>query len=297
MAEHNPFPGENNTGHVWDENLRELNNNPPSWWMIGFWASVIWWVGYGVLYPMWPMGQQPTKGILGWTQIGEYKDGLKEVDAVRAQHEQKVKSLDAAAVLADPGLRQYAQARGKVLFGDYCAACHGSGGQGNPGYPILADDDWLYGGGIAKISETITLGRQGAMPAHVGTLTEQEIDQLAHMVVSQSGQEGRRTGSRALSEQGLRGLPRAKRRRRSGYPAGRYGDDGWGGQPPRWYLAFPTGRVRECQADHRQRGEPGGPTQHAGGRYAGIRSNRKTFTGSDQDPRRLRPSVGRREVV
>jgi cytochrome c oxidase cbb3-type subunit 3 len=197
MAEHNPFPGENNTGHVWDENLRELNNNPPSWWMIGFWASVIWWVGYGVLYPMWPMGQQPTKGILGWTQIGEYKDGLKEVDAVRAQHEQKIKSLDAAAVLADPGLRQYAQARGKVLFGDYCAACHGGGGQGNPGYPVLADDDWLYGGGIAKISEAITLGRQGAMPAHVGTLTEQEIDQLSHMVVNLS--QGKKADEPALA--------------------------------------------------------------------------------------------------
>ncbi|MCG8122348.1 MAG: cytochrome-c oxidase, cbb3-type subunit III, partial [Candidatus Thiodiazotropha taylori] len=66
MAENNPFPGENNTGHIWDDNLRELSNPPPRWWMIAFWASVIWWIAYGVLYPMWPVGQEPTQGIMGW---------------------------------------------------------------------------------------------------------------------------------------------------------------------------------------------------------------------------------------
>ncbi len=186
MAEHNPFPGENNTGHVWDGNLRELRNPPPRWWMIAFWASVIWWVLYGVLYPMWPLGQQANKGLLGWTQMQEYQEGLQEVQTVRAQYDEKLKGIDAAAILADPDLRQYALARGKVLFGDYCAACHGSGGQGNPGYPVLADDDWLYGGKVAKIIESVTLGRQGVMPAHSGTLNEQEIDRLAQFVVSLS---------------------------------------------------------------------------------------------------------------
>lgn len=195
MADHNPFPGENNTGHVWDDNLRELNNSPPTWWTVGFWASVIWWVAYGILYPMWPMGQQANKGFLGWTQIGEYKEGLKEVEAVRAQHEQKLKGLEAAAILADPGLKQYAQARGKVLFGDYCAACHGAGGVGNPGYPVLADDDWLFGGKVAQIVESITQGRQGVMPAHLGTLlSEQEVNQMAQFVVNLSQKKADEAG-------------------------------------------------------------------------------------------------------
>ena len=86
MADNNPFPGENNTGHIWDDNLRELSNPPPRWWMIAFWASVLWWVAYGVLYPMWPTLDGYTKGVIGWTQMDEYKKGVKEVEAVRAQY-------------------------------------------------------------------------------------------------------------------------------------------------------------------------------------------------------------------
>jgi cytochrome c oxidase cbb3-type subunit 3 len=187
MAEHNPFPGENNTGHIWDDNLRELANPPPRWWMIAFWASVIWWVVYGILYPMVPAltaDGKPTPGILGWSQIQEYDKGVAEVDAVRADYENKIKGMDVNAILADPDVKQYALASAKVTFGDYCAACHGSGGQGNPGFPVLADDDWLYGGDPNTIVTTITNGRKGVMTAHVknGVLTEAEARQMARWV-------------------------------------------------------------------------------------------------------------------
>ena len=192
MAENNPFPGENNTGHFWDDNLRELRNPPPRWWMIAFWASVLWWIAYGILYPMWPTATGYTKGVMGWTQMQEYEQGLEQVQAVRAQYEDQLKTMSAEAILADPGLTQYTLASAKVLFGDYCSACHGSGGQGNPGYPVLADDDWLYGGSLAKITETIQVGRKGAMTAHKDILTEQEVDTLSNWVVqmSESGGEG-----------------------------------------------------------------------------------------------------------
>jgi cytochrome c oxidase cbb3-type subunit 3 len=192
MAENNPFPGENNTGHFWDDNLRELNNPPPRWWMIAFWASVLWWIGYAIIYPMWPTATGYTKGVMGWTQMQEYEQGIEQVAAVRAQYEDQIKSMTAEAILADPGLTQYTLASAKVLFGDYCSACHGSGGQGNPGYPVLADDDWLYGGSLAKITETIQVGRKGAMTAHKDILTEQEVDTLSNWVVqmSESGGEG-----------------------------------------------------------------------------------------------------------
>jgi cytochrome c oxidase cbb3-type subunit 3 len=190
MAENNPFPGENNTGHFWDDNLRELKNPPPRWWMIAFWASVAWWVLYAILYPMWPvlpgMSQEGggfTKGILGWTSIKEYEKGVEQVEAVRAEYDQQIANMTAAEVLDDPGLLQYTLASSKVLFGDYCAGCHGSGGQGNPGYPVLADDDWLYGGSLAKITESITNGRKGAMTAHASLLTDAEADQLAQFTV------------------------------------------------------------------------------------------------------------------
>lgn len=202
MAEHNPlpgeqpFPGEKNTGHVWDENLRELENPPPRWWMIGFWASILWVVGYSLLYPTWPVGQEPTRGLLGWSQMKEYQQGLEQVAAKRAEFEDRLRGMTADAIIADPGLKQYTLASAKVLFGDNCAACHGSGGQGNPGFPVLADDDWLYGGTTAKIAETITKGRQSAMTAHRGILSDAEVDTLAKWVV-QMNQTAGKGGSEA----------------------------------------------------------------------------------------------------
>ncbi len=183
MADKNPFPGENNTGHIWDDNIRELDNPPPRWWMIAFWASIIWFIGYGVLYPMYPIGQEPTKGIMGWTQIKEYQDGLDEVKAVRAEYESQLQGMSAKEILANPGLADYTVASAKVLFGDNCAACHGGGGQGGPGFPVLADDDWLYGGAIENIEQTITMGRKGIMTAHGKILSEAELDSLAKAIV------------------------------------------------------------------------------------------------------------------
>ncbi len=183
MADNNPFPGENNTGHIWDDDLRELDNPPPRWWMIAFWASIIWWVTYGILYPMWPGMKGYTKGIMGWTQIKEYQEGVKEVEAVRAKYEEKIAAMSAKDILADEELKSYTIASAKVLFGDNCAACHGGGGQGGPGFPVLADDDWLYGGKIETIVQTITGGRKGVMTAHGKILKPEEIDSLAKAVL------------------------------------------------------------------------------------------------------------------
>lgn len=202
MAENNPFPGENNTGHVWDDNLRELTNPPPRWWMIAFWASVIWWVLYGILYPMWPSlsaDGDANQGLLGWSQMEEYHKGVAEVEAVRADFENKLKDMDVNAILANPDVKQYSLASARVIFGDYCAACHGSGGQGNPGYPVLADDDWLFGGSAETIVTTVTKGRGmdeatrkpmagggGVMTAHVtgGVMTEAEARKMATWVTA-----------------------------------------------------------------------------------------------------------------
>ena len=184
MADKNPFPGENNTGHIWDDNLRELENPPPRWWMIAFWASVVWWVAYGILYPMWPGLNSYTKGIMGWTQIGEYTEGVEEIEAIRAEFEGKISTMSAGEILADEGLTAYTVASAKVLFGDNCAACHGAGGQGNIGFPVLADDDWLYGGGIDTIVQSITGGRKGIMTAHGKILSDAEVDSLADAIVA-----------------------------------------------------------------------------------------------------------------
>ncbi|MCW8854075.1 MAG: cytochrome-c oxidase, cbb3-type subunit III [Gammaproteobacteria bacterium] len=182
--DNNPFPGENNTGHVWDDSLRELLNDPPTWWRIGFHASWIFVIVYCILYPAWPLLTTSTKGVLGWTSLGEYREDLKAIEEVRGPYEKKLKGMSAAAILADDELSNYVVRSAKVLFGDNCSACHGSGGQGIVGFPVLADDDWLYGGTVTDIEATITMGRKGMMPAQAALVNDAEADKLASAILA-----------------------------------------------------------------------------------------------------------------
>ena len=169
--------------------------------MMAWYASIAFIIGYVVIYPAIPMFDSYnkgdvvegsvikggiTKGVTGWTAIGEYKAALAEVEAVRKPYEDKIAAMSAKEILADEGLSTYVEHSGKVIFGDNCAACHGTGGAGNVGYPVLADDDWLFGGTIEQIQTTITNGRKGMMTAHGATLSEAEIDTLANYVVGMS---------------------------------------------------------------------------------------------------------------
>lgn len=186
MSEHNPFPDEGNTGHIWDDNIRELANPIPNWWMMAFYASIAFVIGYIIIYPSIPLVNSHFKGVTGWTAIGEYKAAIAEVEAIRKPYEDKIATMSAKEILADKDLSAYVEASGKVLFGDNCAACHGTGGAGNVGFPVLADDDWLYGGTIEQIQTTITNGRKGMMIAHATNLSEADINTLANYVVGLS---------------------------------------------------------------------------------------------------------------
>jgi len=141
----------------------------------------------------------------GWTAINEMRDDVAEIEAVRAASMKKLETMSVDEIIADDQMRQFAIGRSKVLFGDNCAACHGSGGQGNLNaahpefsFPNLTDDDWLYGGWTAKITETITGGREAAMPAKGGNedLTDADVDSLAKFVTALS------TGEATLNDDG-----------------------------------------------------------------------------------------------
>lgn len=198
MSEQNNPYGAPTTGHVWDDNLGELTNQPPKWWMIGLHASWILVLVYGIVYPMWPWFGGATSGLMGWTSIGEYKQDIAAIEQVRVKYEAQLPGMSAAAILADAELSEYVVRSARVLFGDNCAACHGGGGQGNPGYPNLVDDDWLYGGDIDTLVMTITNGRMGMMPAMGGVqMTEAEIDQLANAIA-----QGQPTSTPLFMEKG-----------------------------------------------------------------------------------------------
>ena len=189
MSEKHEVSGESTTGHVWDDDLADLTNEPPKWWMLGLAASAIWVVVYWIFYPSIPLpsGNTYFKGVGGWTAIKEMEADESEVDAIRGKFEARLKGMTPAAILADSELTEYVTRSGKVLFGDNCAACHGQNGIGTHDRqglfaPILNDDDWLYGGKIDDIYTTIEGGRQGMMMAHKDMLSAAELDTLANAV-------------------------------------------------------------------------------------------------------------------
>jgi cytochrome c oxidase cbb3-type subunit 3 len=188
MADKNKKPAEvEDTGHVWD-GIKELNNPCPRWWLNSLYLSGLVVLVYFILYPSLPLVNGSTKGLLGWTMIGEYKKDLEQVEAVRAPFEDKISEMTIEEILADQEMLNYAVGSSKVLYGDNCAACHGTGGapaQG-AGYPNLTDDDWLYGGTPYDIAISIANGRQGMMPAHATLLKTEEVDQLVQFVIDSS---------------------------------------------------------------------------------------------------------------
>ena len=170
------------TGHVWDENLEELNNPLPRWWLYMFYITMFFSIGYLILYP----GMGSFKGILGWSEIGEYEAEVAEADAkfgpLFAQFEE--------TSIPELASNEAAINAGERLFVSYCAVCHGSDARGAAGFPNLRDSDWLYGGSPEQIELSIMNGRSGTMPAWEGPLGGAEgVEKVANYVMSLAGRD------------------------------------------------------------------------------------------------------------
>jgi cytochrome c oxidase cbb3-type subunit 3 len=167
------------TGHVWDEDLTELNTPMPRWWMWLFYLTIVFGLAYLFLYP----GLGTYAGKLGWTSNTEYKGELKKADAEFGPLFAQYQKQDLKAVASNP----QARAIGERLFLTYCAQCHGSDARGNKGFPNLTDKDWLFGGSPETIKQTIMHGRVGAMPPMgVALGDDKAVENVAHYVLSLS---------------------------------------------------------------------------------------------------------------
>jgi cytochrome c oxidase cbb3-type subunit 3 len=182
------------TGHEWD-GLRELNTPLPRWWLWTFYATIIFAIGYWVVYPTWPLISNATQGAFGWHSRTAVESDLAALRAKRAPMMAKLAAASLAQIAANVELLDFARAEGRVAFADNCAPCHGSGGGGAVGYPNLNDDDWLWGGKLPQIEQTIRFGarstsdkgHQGNMPPFAGALKPAEISNVADYVRSLSG--------------------------------------------------------------------------------------------------------------
>jgi cytochrome c oxidase cbb3-type subunit 3 len=167
-----PVSGVATTGHEWD-GIRELNTPLPRWWLWIFYATIIWSIGYWILYPAWPLMTTYTDGLLNWNSRQAIMDDLAALRAQRAAMVDRIQSSTLEEILSDQQMLSFARAQGRAAFADNCAPCHGAGGGGAKGYPNLVDDDWLWGGKLEDIAFTIRHGirstddqtRAGTMPA------------------------------------------------------------------------------------------------------------------------------------
>jgi cytochrome c oxidase cbb3-type subunit 3 len=195
--ERDDVTGFNTTGHVWDDDLKELNKPLPKWWVYVFYVTIIWSVGYWILYPSWPLISSHTEGLLGYSQRAEVRSEIQEARAAQSQFTEQIEAMELGEIRGDPELLRFAMAGGEAAFGDNCAPCHGSGGQGFTGYPNLNDDAWIWGGTLDDIHETIRYGiradhpqtRISQMPRFGldGILNDEQINDAAEYVRALGG--------------------------------------------------------------------------------------------------------------
>ena len=171
---------DNTTGHVWDEDLREMNNPLPLWWVGMFVITIVFALFYLILYP----GLGSSEGSLAWTSQKQYQQEVDQANADVAPLYARFDAMAAEQVALDPQARHI----GEHLFLNNCAQCHASDARGTKGFPNLTDGDWLYGGSPEQIRTSITQGRQGNMPP-MGSVVgaTDDVKNLAHHVLSLSG--------------------------------------------------------------------------------------------------------------
>lgn len=206
--------GVETTGHEWD-GIKELNKPLPKWWLWTFYATIVWAVGYWVLYPAWPTMADYTKGVLGYSERQAVTEQVAEARAAQGKFRDALAETPLQQVKDDPELLRFAMAGGAAAFATNCAPCHGRGAQGFTGYPNLNDDDWLWGGSIEDIHDTIRFGirsghadgRDSQMPRFGidGLLERKPINDTAEYVLSLTGratdQEAVERGREVFAEQ------------------------------------------------------------------------------------------------
>lgn len=189
--------GVETTGHVWDDDIKELNKPLPKWWLYTFYACIVWAIGYMVVYPAWPLVDGYTKGVIGYSSRQSVQNELVGAKAAQQTYRDELAATPIGEVGSKPDLMRFTVAKGAAAFGTNCAPCHGRGAQGFVGYPNLNDDDWLWGGTIDDIHHTIEVGirsdhaetRASDMPRFGldQLLTNNQISDTAEYVLSLSG--------------------------------------------------------------------------------------------------------------
>lgn len=175
---------EESESHVWDEDVRELNNPLPMWWLYLFVITIAYSAAYMVVYP----GLGNFAGTFGWSQVGQYEEEVAAAEARYGPIFARYGEMEYAQLVNDP----QALGIGQSLYANYCAQCHGSTARGAPGFPNLVDEEWLYGGTPENIEYAILNGRSGVMPSLSAAMGE-DLEAMVSYVGSMA--DGLQTGT------------------------------------------------------------------------------------------------------
>lgn len=189
--------GVETVGHEWD-GIEELNNPLPRWWLYTFYATILFAIGYVIVYPAIPGLHKGSDGLWKWSSRGSLATETAAAEKARAGTLAAIEATPIEQLAEKPELLRAAIAGGKAAFRVNCVQCHGSGAAGGKGYPNLNDDDWLWGGDIKTIETTIQHGirypgddatRQSQMPSfgRDGILQPDQVQDVATYVRSLSG--------------------------------------------------------------------------------------------------------------
>ena len=178
-----PDATDETVGHSFD-GIEEFDNPLPKWWFLLFIGTIIFALGYLVLYP----GLGNWKGLLpgyedGWTGVNEWQKEMVRADKEYAPIYAKYAKLPIEEVAKD----EQALKMGGRLFASNCSVCHGSDAKGAYGFPNLTDKEWRWGGSPADIKQTIIGGRHGMMPPQGPAIGEDGVRNVAAYVLTELG--------------------------------------------------------------------------------------------------------------
>lgn len=195
VAERDPHTGHATTGHEWN-GITELNTPVPRLVYVALAITVVFSLVWWVLFPAWPLGVTFTRGLLGTDQHARVAEDLRAAAEARAAWTSRIAEAEPAAILDAPELMAIVRQTGPALFEDNCAVCHGTDGQGGPGFPSLADRAWLWGGTPEAVFETLRVGINDTHPetrssqmlafGRDGMLARKEVEQVVAYVLSLS---------------------------------------------------------------------------------------------------------------
>ena len=187
--------GTETTGHEWD-GIKELNTPLPRWWLWSFYACCIWALAYWIVMPAWPLVSSYTTGVIGYSSRAQLAESVAAARAAQSSYLDRIESASLEQIAQDSELLNFSLAGGRSAFAVNCSQCHGSGAAGFKGFPNLNDDNWIWGGTLEAIGQTIHYGirsdhdetRLSDMPAFGSDeiLPREDINDVAEFVLSLS---------------------------------------------------------------------------------------------------------------